>query len=709
MQKILKPLAMASVAALATACAGNVAQDEEIIDKPAFTSADGVFTIDALEALGRVGDPRLSPDGSKILYSVSYESVEHNRSNADLYVMNADGSDNVRITRTARSEGNAVWTDGGKTIAFLYPDSEGKSQIWMMDADGSNRRQITSDGTGIDGFLFSPDQKKVMMIRRIKWARTAQDVYPDLPQATGRIIDDMMYKHWDEWVTEIPHPFIADFDGSSVGEMTDIMADEPLYEAPMKPFGGVESFAWSPDSRQLVYVSRKKTGMQYALSTNSDLYIYDLATGQTRNLTEGMMGYDTYPVFSPDGNTLAWLSMEHDGYESDKNRLFLLDCFTAEKRDLTAAWDYTIDEFAWGPDGKQIFFIAPKDGVAPVFAIDTRTAKVTTLVNEQADYTSLAAADGKTIVTMRHSMLRPNEIIRIDIDRRGRVSYTPLTDINGPVFAQLSMPTVEKRMVPTTDGKEMLTWVVFPPKFDAQKKYPSILYCQGGPQQAVSQFWSYRWNFALMASNGYVMIAPNRRGLPGFGTEWEEQISKDYPGQNMQDYLSAVDYMKKEPYIDGDRIGATGASYGGFSIYYLAGHHDKRFACLLAHAGIFNMEAQYLETEEMWFANWDMGGAYWEKDNAAAQRTFANSPHRFVDRWDTPIMISHGELDYRILASQGMAAFNAAKLRGIPAEMLIYPDENHWILKPQNAVMWQRLFFRWFDRWLKPEKSTEGK
>ncbi len=344
-----------------------------------------------------------------------------------------------------------------------------------------------------------------------------------------------------------------------------------------------------------------------------------------------------------------------------------------------------------------------------MFAIDTRTAKVTTLVNEQADYTSLAPADSKTIVTMRHSMLRPNEIVRIDIDRRGRVSSTPLTDVNGPVFAQLSMPTVEKRMVPTTDGKEMLTWVVFPPKFDAQKKYPSILYCQGGPQQAVSQFWSYRWNFALMASNGYVMIAPNRRGLPGFGTEWEEQISKDYPGQNMQDYLSAVDYMKKEPYIDGDRIGATGASYGGFSIYYLAGHHDKRFACLLAHAGIFNMEAQYLETEEMWFANWDMGGAYWEKDNAAAQRTFANSPHRFVDRWDTPIMISHGELDYRILASQGMAAFNAAKLRGIPAEMLIYPDENHWILKPQNAVMWQRLFFRWFDRWLKPEKTTEGK
>ncbi len=699
MQKILKPLAMASVAALATACAGNVAQDEEIIDKPAFTSADGVFTIDALEALGRVGDPRLSPDGSKILYSVSYESVEHNRSNADLYVMNADGSDNVRITRTARSEGNAVWTDGGKTIAFLYPDSEGKSQIWMMDADGSNRRQITSDGTGIDGFLFSPDQKKVMMIRRIKWARTAQDVYPDLPQATGRIIDDMMYKHWDEWVTEIPHPFIADFDGSSVGEMTDIMADEPLYEAPMKPFGGVESFAWSPDSRQLVYVSRKKTGMQYALSTNSDLYIYDLATGQTRNLTEGMMGYDTYPVFSPDGNTLAWLSMEHDGYESDKNRIFLLDMASGAKTDLTAEWDYTVDDIAWAPDGRSLYFRAYKDGVMPIFNIALADAKITQIAGGECDYAALLpAADGR-LVTMRHSMLYPNEIFSVDT---ASGDITKLTAVNDDIFAQLTMPSVERRMVPTTDGKEMLVWVVKPQGFDATSKYPGLLYCQGGPQQAVSQFWSYRWNLALMAANGYVVIAPNRRGLPGFGTEWNAQISGDYGGQNMRDYFSAVDHVKAEPWLDEKHIGAVGASYGGFSVYWLAGHHDGRFAALIAHAGIFNTEAQYLETEEMWFANWDMGGAYWEKDNATAQATFANSPHRFVDKWDTPILITHGELDYRILSSQGEMAFNAATLRGVPAEMLIFPDENHWILKPQNAILWQRVFFRWLDKWLKP-------
>ncbi len=481
------------------------------------------------------------------------------------------------------------------------------------------------------------------------------------------------------------------------------MADEP-FEAPMKPFGGVESFAWSPDSKMLVYVSRKKTGLEYAISTNSDLYIYTLESGATNKLTEGMTGYDTMPAFSPDGKYLAWLSMEHDGYESDRNRLFLLDCNTAIKRDITADWDYSIDEFAWAPDSKTIFFIAPKDGVIPVFSIDIAKGDITKLTDEVADFTTLAPAGKDRIVTMSHSMLRPNELMLITLKGKKGTEVKSLTDVNGPIFAQLDMPTVRKRMVPTTDGKEMLVWVVYPPKFDAAAKYPSILYCQGGPQQPVSQFWSYRWNLALMAANGYIVIAPNRRGLPGFGTEWNAQISKDYPGQNMRDYLSAVDDLRKEPYIDAAHIGCTGASYGGFSTYFLAGNHDKRFAAFLAHAGIFNMETQYLETEEMWFANWDMGGAYWEKDNAAAQRTFANSPHRFVDRWDTPIMISHGEYDYRILASQGMAAFNAAKLRGIPAEMVIFPDENHWILKPQNAVLWQRLFFRWFDRWLKDEK-----
>lgn len=702
-----KALIMSATALMLNAMAptATLAEETDIIDRPDFKSATGIFDIDALEALGRVSEPRVSPDGKRVLFGVSYESVPQNKSNRDLYVMNIDGIGVTRITKTAQSENSAVWIDNGTRIAFVYAEKGSSPQLWVMNADGTERHAATNIEGGIEGFLFSPDQSKVVLIRTVKYNRTAADIYPDLPKATGRVIDDLMYKHWDTWVTEIPHPFIGAFDGQTITDLKDIMEGEP-YEAPMRPFGGVESFAWSPDSKILVYTSRKKTGMEYALSTNSDLYAYNLTTGTTTNLTEGMMGYDTNPAFSPDGRYMAWLSMERDGYEADKNRLFIRDNATGQKTDLTSDWDYTIEEFAWNPNGKNIWFIAYHQGVAPIFNMEIATHKVTTVAEGLYDYTSLAPIDNKTIVTMRHSMLRPNEIYRIGPKtKKGVKEDVALTDINGDIFAQLTMPTIEAKKVPTTDGKEMLTWVIYPPKFDASHKYPAILYCQGGPQSAVSQFWSYRWNFALMASNGYIMIAPNRRGVPGFGTEWEEQISKDYPGQNMRDYLSAVDYMKaNEPAIDPARIGATGASYGGFSVYWLAGNHDKRFAALLAHAGIFNTEAQYLETEEMWFANWDMGGAFWDKDNAIAQRTFATSPHRFVDRWDTPIMISHGEKDYRILASQGMAAFNAAKMRGIPAEMVIFPDENHWILKPQNAVMWQRLFFRWFDRWLKPTK-----
>ena len=641
----------------------------------------------------------MSPDETKILYGVSYESIEENASNRDLYVMNVDGSDAKRLTRTPKSENNAVWINGGAQIAFLYPDN-GVNQVWVMDADGNNRKCVSNVENGVNGFLISPDEKHVVMIANVKYTKTAQDVYPDLPKASGRIIDDLMYKHWDEWVTEIPHPFLGDFDGNSVTNVYDIMQDEP-YEAPMKPFGGVESFAWSPDGKQLIYVSRKKTGMEYALSTNSDLYLYDLDSKTTKNITEGMMGYDTNPVYSPDGKYVAWLSMEHDGYESDKNRIFVMDCVTGEKTDLTANWDYTVDAISWAPDSRFLYFLACRDGVKPMFSIGL-DGTVSVVAQGACDYDCIAPLSDGRVITMHHSMIAPNEIYSV---KDGEV--TQLTEVNKELLDQVTMPTVKQEMVPTTDGKEMLTWVILPPNFDESKKYPAVLYCQGGPQQAVSQFWSYRWNFAVMASHGYVIIAPNRRGLPGFGTEWNAQISGDYGGQNMRDYLSAVDYMKEKPYIDGEHIGAAGASYGGFSVYWLAGNHDKRFACLIAHAGIFNTESQYLETEEMWFANWDLGGPFWDKSNAVAQRSFANSPHKFVDKWDTPILITHGEYDFRILASQGMMAFNAARLRGVPAEMLIFPDENHWILKPQNAVLWQRVFFRWLDHWLKPEAAVE--
>ncbi len=687
-------MSAASLAGL-TGCGGSA--DSQLIDKPDFESETGIFDIEALEALGRVSDPKVSPDGSKILYGVSYESIEQNKSNNELYVMNIDGSEPTRLTKTPGSESGAVWIEGGKRIAFTA-DNEGKPQLWVMNADGSGRKVVSAMENGVGGFLFSPDGKKVILVSTLKATRAAADVYPDLPKATGRVIDDLMYKHWDEWVTEIPHPFVADFDGSKLDNVKDIMEGEP-FESPMKPFGGIESFAWSPDSRRVIYTSRKKTGMEYAVSTNSDLYIYDLETAQTRNLTKEMMGYDTNPAFSPDGKYVAWLSMEHDGYESDKNRIFILDNATGEKTDLTTDWDYTADAIAWAPDSKKIYFLAAYQGCAPIFSIDIATKKVemVTAGTDIADYCALAPTpDGKQVITMRHSMLYPNEIFAVADGKA-----TALTSVNKDILEQIEAPKVEKVMVPTTDGKLMTTWVLYPPKFDPEKKYPAILYCQGGPQQAVSQFWSYRWNLMLMASNGYIVIAPNRRGLPGFGTEWNAQISGDYPGQNMRDYLSAVDFMKEKPYVDGEHIGAVGASYGGFSVYMLAGIHEGRFAAFIAHAGIFNTEAQYLETEEMWFANWDLGGPFWDKDNAVAQRTFANSPHKFVDRWDTPILVTHGEYDYRILSSQGEMAFNAARLRGVPAEMLIFPDENHWILKPQNAIMWQRVFFRWLDKWLK--------
>ena len=699
MYNYFKPVIMSTALLIAAASCATQQADDKVIDKPDLKITDGIFSVEALEAIGRVTEPVVSPDETKILYGVSYESIEENASNRDLYVMNVDGSDVKRLTRTPKSENNAVWINGGAQIAFLYPDN-GINQVWVMDADGNNRKCVSNVENGVNGFLISPDEKHVVMIANVKYTKTAQDVYPDLPKASGRIIDDLMYKHWDEWVTEIPHPFLGDFDGNSVTNVYDIMQDEP-YEAPMKPFGGVESFAWSPDSKQLIYVSRKKAGMEYALSTNSDLYLYDLDSKTTKNITEGMMGYDTNPVYSPDGKYVAWLSMEHDGYESDKNRIFVMDCATGEKTDLTANWDYTVDAISWAPDSRFLYFLACRDGVKPMFSIGL-DGTVSVVAQGTCDYDCIAPLSDGRVITMHHSMIAPNEIYLV---KDGEV--TQLTEVNKELLDQVTMPTVKQEMVPTTDGKEMLTWVILPPNFDESKKYPAVLYCQGGPQQAVSQFWSYRWNFAVMASHGYVIIAPNRRGLPGFGTEWNAQISGDYGGQNMRDYLSAVDYMKEKPYIDGEHIGAAGASYGGFSVYWLAGNHDKRFACLIAHAGIFNTESQYLETEEMWFANWDLGGPFWDKSNAVAQRSFANSPHTFVDKWDTPILITHGEYDFRILASQGMMAFNAARLRGVPAEMLIFPDENHWILKPQNAVLWQRVFFRWLDHWLKPEAAVE--
>ena len=696
---IYKTMMMATAIALsaaATGC-GDENADAPIIGKPDVTVENGRFTPELLNSLGRVGGVQLSPDGSKVLYGVTYYSVEQNKGNCELHVMNADGSDDITITNTASSEGGATWIDGGKRIAFTYKQGE-RTQLWVMNADGSGRKCVTELEGGVDGFVFSPDEKHVVLISQVKYGKTAQDHHPDLDKANARIIDDLMYKHWDEWVSEVPHPFVADWDGNAVSNVKDVLDGEP-FESPMKPWGGVESLAWSADSKSLIYVCRKKTGMEYAISTNSDLYRYSLEDGKTENLTEGMMGYDTYPIVNKQGQ-VAWLSMEHDGYEADKNRIMLMDADGSGKRELTKDWDYSVDEIAWAPDGKHIFFIAPYQGTAPIFRLDTETLAIDTIAAGVWDHASLAVVADDAVLTLRHNFAVPNEVTLAKAGQQAKA----LTHVNDELLSKLAQITITKEMVPTTDGKQMTTWVVLPPGFDPSKKYPAILFCEGGPQSPVSQFWSYRWNFRLMAANGYVVIAPNRRGLPGFGTEWNAQISGDYGGQNMKDYLSAVDYMKQKPWIDGEHIGATGASYGGYSVYWLAGNHNKRFACLLAHAGIFNLEAQYLETEEMWFVNWDLGGPFWEKDNAVAQKSYTQAnPKNYVQNWDTPIMITAGELDYRIVFTQATQAFNAAKLRGLDARMVLFPDENHWILKPQNSILWQREFFKWMDKYLKPE------
>jgi len=683
------------VMVLFTACTEKKsadAGDEAIIGKKPIEVKDGRMSAEILQTLGQVGDAVVSPDGKTVLYGVTYTDIALNKRNREFFTVGVDGSNKQQITSSPKSESNGQWLDGGKKIAFLYD-----SQIWTMNPDGKERTQLSSVEKGIEGFKFSPDGKKILFISAVKSFQTAADRYPDLDKAGGRIIDSLMYKHWDEWVEAVPHPFLADFDSHSLTGIIDIMEGEP-YESPLRPFGGIEQFDWSPDSKIVAYTSRKKTGKEYAQSTNSDIYFYNTETKETKNMTEGMPGYDTDPKFSPDGKYLAWLSMERDGYESDKNRLFVQNLETGKKTYLTANFDYNVDDFCWNDSSSSVYMVSCVKGTTQLFEIKVTEAsmQITPITQGQHDYTFVTYSNGR-LIGLRQSMLAPNEVYAVSPDGK----ETNISQENTDILKQITMGKVEGRWIKTTDGKDMLTWIVYPPDFNPAKKYPALLYCQGGPQDPVSQFWSVRWNLQLMAAHDYIVVAPNRRGLPGFGKAWNEEISGDYGGQNMKDYFSAIDAMAKEPFVDAIKLGCTGASYGGFSVYWIAGNHNKRFKAFWAHAGIFDLEAQYLETEEMWFVNWDLGGPFWDKSNKIAQNSYANSPQKFIDKWDTPIAISCGEKDYRILASQGMMAFNAAQLRGIPSRLLIYPDENHWILKPQNGILFQREFFRWFDQWLK--------
>ncbi len=656
----------------------------------------GLMTPEILWLFGRVGSPRVSPDGSTVLYTVTYYNIEENKSYRDIYAVSVTGGDAKNLSNSSVNESNVSWRPDGKKIGYLSPAS-GSVQLWEMNPDGTGKRRVTDVKGGITGFGYSPDLSKIYYIKKVKLDKTIYDLFPDLPLANARLENDIMYRHWDEWHDyTYSHIFVADYSKGEVGEGKDIMEGE-RYDSPMKPFGGTEQIAWSADGKLLAYTKKEKFGKEYSLSTNSDVFIYNNETGETINLTKGMMGYDKNPVFSPDGKFIAWESMMREGYEADKNRLFIFNLESGEKTDFSAGFDQNVEALSWDKSSRYVYFISDIHATDEIYRVNIEDKSIERLTSGIHNYQTIEPA-GDKLVAQKVSMSKPAELYLVDPESG---KDWPLTAVNNELLEQLTMGKVEKRWVKTTDNKQMLTWVIYPPDFDPEKKYPALLYCQGGPQGTVSQFWSYRWNFQLMAANGYIVVAPNRRGLPGFGQEWNEQISTDYGGQNIQDLLSAIDELAKEPYVDETRLGAVGASYGGYSVFFLAGNHNNRFSAFIAHDGMFNFEHMYTTTEEMWFVNWEMGGPYWEKDNAVAQRSYSFSPHNYIQNWDTPILVIHGEKDFRVPPDQGMAAFNAAVLRDVPAQFLYFPEENHWVLQAQNGILWQRVFFNWLDKWLK--------
>jgi len=670
----------------------QVGQKEAFVREKVELKSD-LITPEILWNLGRLSEVRISPDKKTLLFGVTYYNVKQNKGNRDLYTMNIDGTEIKQITKTDGGEYSAVWRPDGAKIAFLTTRC-GSMQVWEMNTDGTGAVQVSNVEGGVSNFAYAPTMNKILYTADVKAEKSLADLHPDLPKADAKIYDRLMFRHWDTWEDEFfSHVFVANYDNGSMTEETDIMPNEP-FDSPVKPWGGIEEITWSNNGKLIAYSCKKLSGKDYALSTNSEIYVYNTETKQTQNISQGNKGYDKVPVFSPDDKKIAWLSMERDGFEADKNRIMVYDSETNKREDYTQTFEHNAQDPQWAADGKSLYFISAVKATQQIFKLDTETRKAWQITKGTHDYIGFEIAENAIIGT-KMSMSLPNEVFSID---EATGDETQITFTNKELLDKLAFGKVEERWVTTTDKKQMLVWVIYPPHFDKTKKYPAILYCQGGPQSTVSQFFSYRWNFQIMAANDYIIVAPNRRGLPSFGQEWNDQISKDYGGQNMLDYFSAIDEIKKEPYIDAERIGAVGASYGGFSVYWLAGNHQKRFKAFIAHCGIFNFESMYGSTEELFFTDWDMGGSYWNKQE---KNSYNASPHLFVKNWDTPILVVHGGKDFRIPYTQAMNAFTAAQLMNVPSRFLYFPEENHWVLSPQNGILWQREYFAWLDKWLK--------
>lgn len=622
------------------------------------TLAQQNLTPETLWQLGRVTPLGISKDGKLLVYKVGIPSIEENKINSKYYTIPVQG-------------GNATLVEDYKSL--------------LSDKN------------------ISPDGKHLLSSQEVKVEKLlGKDLYPELSKTTAQVYTGLDYRHWDTWNDGTHNHVFYSTLGSETEKVlppVDIMPNEP-YDAPQKPFGGDEDYIWSPDGSKIIYVCKKKAGTAYATSTNTDLYEYDLATKTTKNLTESNLGYDTHPIFSPKGD-LSWLQMKRDGFEADKNDIIVRH--KGMNINLTASWDGTVDSFTWSADGKKVYFIAPIKGTKQLFEVNfpglTKIAvRVTQLTDGDFDVNGIVGFSGTSVLVTKTTHNMATEVFSYDLKTK---SWKQITHVNDEAYSKIAKCTSEKRWVTTTDGKKMLVWVILPPNFDKTKKYPTLLYCQGGPQSALTQYYSFRWNFQLMASQGYIIVAPNRRGMPGHGTAWNEQISGDWGGQVMDDYLAAIDDVAKESYVDKTRLGAVGASYGGYSVFQLAGIHKNRFKTFISHCGIFNTESMYGTTEEVFFTNWDSGGAYWEKDNVTAQKTYNEfNPIKLINNWNTPILIIQGGKDYRVPIGQGQEAFQAAQLKGIKSKFLLFPDENHWVLKPQNALVWQKEFFGWLKETL---------
>ena len=659
------------------------------------------MTAETLWSLGRVAPEMVTPDNRNIIFGITNYDLKTGISEKNLYTISIERGTPLQLTRDRGGEGSVMALPNG-LMGYMKD-----GQIWQSGWDGSAPSPITEYPGGLNNVRFSPDGKYIMFSKDVKMDKVmSSEVYPDLYKSNVRIINDLNYRHWDTWEDgAYSHVFFADWRDGKIENEKDIM-EGMRFDCPQMPFGGIEDMIWHTDSKHIIFVMKPKTGKEYAVSTNTDIYLYTIETGRVNLLTEGMMGYDTNPIISSDGKRMAWLSMERDGYEADKNRLFIMQTDNHSTQEVNSSFDESIEAIRWSNDGNKIFFTAPVDGTIQLFQFDVfnyytkvggrKANPVKQITKGDFDITGMIGETPIGLIVSRTDMNHATEIFRVDIET-GEMKQ--ITNVNEKIYSETKMSKTERKIVKTTDGKDMLVWFIYPPDFDPNKKYPTLLYCQGGPQSALTQFYSFRWNFQLMAANGYIIVAPNRRGMPGHGVVWNEEISKDWGGQPIRDYFSAIDYAKTLPYVDSARCGAVGASYGGYSVYMMEGIHNGRFKTFIAHDGLFNLQSFYGTTEEMWFANWDMGGPYWK--SGIQDKSYKDfNPINYVANWDTPILIYQGGRDYRTTEDQAFQAFNAAQLMGIKSRFVYLPDQNHWVTSCHDALVWQREFYKWLKETL---------